>query len=182
MSFDLSKSVTCAIGEYLALAELLKKGHEAFIAQGPTQKGWDVAIIKKNGESERVIRVQVKTIDWPKNNRRTVTGASGYVAGAFLSTAAISGLLVTASATLGAGALYLSGVAASIVGSAGIFGTTIGATGITGVLMSAGIISSTPVWVPLATGGAALGCGYGGYSLFPSSYLYQQHFSLFLCP
>lgn len=94
-----------------------------------------------------------------------VTGASGYVAGAFLSTAAISGLLVTASATLGAGALYLSGVAASIVGSAGIFGTTIGATGITGVLMSAGIISSTPVWVPLATGGAALGCGYGGYRL-----------------
>lgn len=94
-----------------------------------------------------------------------VTGASGYVAGTFLSTAAISGLLVTASATLGAGALYLSGVAASIVGSAGIFGTTIGATGITGVLMSAGIISSTPVWVPLATGGAALGCGYGGYRL-----------------
>lgn len=60
---------------------------------------------------------------------------------------------------------YLSGAAASIVGSAGIFGTTIGATGITGVLMSAGIISATPVWVPLAAGGAALGCGYGGYRL-----------------
>ncbi|MBM3576039.1 MAG: hypothetical protein FJX39_10070 [Alphaproteobacteria bacterium] len=73
MSSDLSKSVTCAIGEYLALAELLKRGHEAFIAQGPTQKGWDVAIIRTHGESERVIRVQVKTIDWPKNNRRTVT-------------------------------------------------------------------------------------------------------------
>lgn len=73
MGSDLSKSVTCAIGEYLALAELLKRGHEAFIAQGPTQKGWDVAIIKNDSESERVIRVQVKTIDWPKNNRRTVT-------------------------------------------------------------------------------------------------------------
>ena len=73
MSSDLSKSVTCAIGEYLALAELLKRGHEAFIAQGPTQKGWDVAIIKTYGESERVIRVHVKAIDWPKNNRRTVT-------------------------------------------------------------------------------------------------------------
>jgi len=94
-----------------------------------------------------------------------VTGASGYIAGTFLSTAAISGFLVTASATLGAGALYLSGAAASIVGSAGFFGTTIGATGVTGVLMSAGIISSTPVWVPLAAGGAALGCGYGGYRL-----------------
>ena len=94
-----------------------------------------------------------------------VTGAGGYIAGTFLSTAAISGLLATASATLGAGALYLSGAAASIVGSAGIFGTTIGATGITGALMSAGIISSTPVWIPLAVGGAALGCGYGGYRL-----------------
>jgi hypothetical protein len=73
MSSDLSKSVTCAIGEYLALAELLKRGHEAFIAQGPTQNGWDVAVIRTDGESERVIRVQVKTIDWPKNNRRTVT-------------------------------------------------------------------------------------------------------------
>ena len=94
-----------------------------------------------------------------------VTGASGYIAGTFLSTSAISGLLATASATLGTGALYLSGAAASIVGSAGIFGTTIGATGITGALMSAGIISSTPVWVPIAAGGAALGCGYGGYRL-----------------
>ena len=40
-----------------------------------------------------------------------VTGASGYITGTFLSTAAISGLLATASATLGAGALYLSGTA-----------------------------------------------------------------------
>lgn len=95
-----------------------------------------------------------------------VTGAGGYVAGTFLSTAAINGLLATASATLGAGALYFSGAAASIVGSAGIFGTTIGATGITGALMSAGIISSTPVWVPIAAGGAALGCGYGSYRLY----------------
>ena len=94
-----------------------------------------------------------------------VTSASGYVAGTYLSTAAIGGLIATASTTLGAGALYLSGAAASIVGSAGIFGTTIGASGITGALMSAGIISSTPVWVPIAIAGAALGCGYGSYSL-----------------
>ena len=95
-----------------------------------------------------------------------VTGAGGYIAGTFLSTTAISAIIGTASATLGAGALYLSGAAASIVGSAGIFGTTIGASGITGALMSAGIISSTPAWVPIAAGGAALGCGYGGYRLY----------------
>jgi len=95
-----------------------------------------------------------------------VSGASGYIAGTFLSTAAISGLLASASATLGVGALYLSGTAASIIGGAGVFGTTIGASGITGALMSAGIISSTPVWVPLAASGAAMGCGYGGYRLY----------------
>jgi hypothetical protein len=95
-----------------------------------------------------------------------VTGAGGYIAGTFLSTAAISGLLATASATLGAGVLYLSGTAASVIGGAGIFGTTVGATGITGVLMSAGLISSTPVWVPIAASGAAIGCGYGGYRLY----------------
>jgi hypothetical protein len=94
-----------------------------------------------------------------------VTSAAGYVAGTYMSTAAIGGLMAAASTTLGAGALYLSGATASIVGSAGIFGTTIGASGLTGVLMSAGLISSTPVWVPFAVGGAALGCGYGSYRL-----------------
>ena len=92
-----------------------------------------------------------------------VTSTAGYVAGTYLSTAAISGLIATATTTVGAGALYFSGVAASVIGSAGIFGTTIGATGTTGTLMSAGLLSATPVWVPLAAGGAALGCGYGGY-------------------
>jgi hypothetical protein len=94
-----------------------------------------------------------------------VTSASGYVAGTYLTTAAISGLFATAATTLGTGALLLSGAAATIVGGVGIFGTTIGATGITGLLMSAGLISSTPVWVPVAVGGAALGCGVGSYRL-----------------
>ena len=98
-----------------------------------------------------------------------VTSAAGYVAGTYLSTAAIGSILAAASATLGAGALYLSGVAGSIVGSAGIFGTTVGASGITGALMSAGVIASTPIWVPLAAGGAAgsaaAGLGYGVYRL-----------------
>lgn len=95
-----------------------------------------------------------------------VTGATGYITGTFLSTAAVSGLLATASATLGVGMLYFSGAAASIIGGAGIFGTTVGASGITGILMSAGIIASTPIWVPIAIIGAAIGCGYGGYQVF----------------
>jgi len=83
-----------------------------------------------------------------------------------LSTAAISGVLATASATVGAVALYLSGAAASFIGGAGIFGTSLGASGVTGVLMSAGIIASTPIWVPLVVSGAAVGCGYAGYRIF----------------
>ncbi len=99
-----------------------------------------------------------------------VTSATGYVAGTYLSTAAIGTLLAAGSTALGAGALYLSGVAGSVIGSAGIFGTTVGATGVTGALMSAGIIASTPIWVPIAVGGAAIGgaagLGYGGYRLY----------------
>src|SRR5690606_20453198 len=90
--------------------------------------------------------------------------------GTYLSTAVISGIFAAASTALGAGALYLSGAAGSIIGSAGIFGTTVGASGITGALMSAGFISSTRIWVPLAVGGAAAGgaagLGYGGYRLY----------------
>lgn len=99
-----------------------------------------------------------------------VSSVGGYVAGTYLSTAAIGGLLTAASTVLGGGALYLSGAAAGIIGSAGVFGTSVGATGITGALMSAGVIASTPIWVPLAIGGAAVGgaagLGYGGYRIF----------------
>lgn len=45
-----------------------------------------------------------------------VTSVSGYVAGTYLSTAAIGGLLTATSTVLGAGALCLSGVAGSIIG------------------------------------------------------------------
>lgn len=99
-----------------------------------------------------------------------VSSAGSYVAGTYLSTAAIGGLLTGAGATLGAGALYLTGAAGKIIGSAGIFGTTVGSSGLTGALMSAGLISSTPIWVPLAIGGAAAcgvaGLGYGGYQMY----------------
>jgi len=95
-----------------------------------------------------------------------VTSLGGYVTGTYLSSTAIAGLLTTAGTTLGAGALLLSGAAASIVGSAGVFGTTIGSTGITGGLMSAGILPATPVAVPILAGTAAAGCGYVAYRFF----------------
>lgn len=99
-----------------------------------------------------------------------VSSAAGYVAGTYLSTGAIAALLAAASTTLGGAAVYLSGAAGGIIGGAGIFGTTVGASGLTGALMSAGIISSTPLWMPLAAGGAAggvaAGLGYGSYRLY----------------
>jgi len=109
-----------------------------------------------------------------------VTSASGYVTGTYLSTTAIGGLLTAASGSLGTGALLISGAASSvaagiggaasgIIGSAGIFGTTIGASGLTGALMSVGLISATPIWVPIAAGVASVAgaatLGYGSYKL-----------------
>lgn len=85
-----------------------------------------------------------------------VSSAGGYVAGTYLSSAAISSLLLGSGALLGVGALSASGIATAIIGSAGYFGTTVGATGITGWLMSAGIISATPIMYPVGVGLASL--------------------------
>lgn len=95
-----------------------------------------------------------------------VTSAGGYVAGTYLSTAAIAGLLGGGLTVLGAGVAVVTGAASAAIGSAGIFGTTIGATGITGALMSAGLISSTPIWVPIVVGGSLLGVFAGAYRVY----------------
>lgn len=92
-----------------------------------------------------------------------VTSGAGYVAGTYLSTAAISTIIYavsgTALAALGIGTAAVTGAGTAIIGGAGIFGTTIGATGLTGMLMSAGLISSTPIAVPVA--GLAVVAGIG---------------------
>ena len=95
-----------------------------------------------------------------------VSTAGGFVAGTYLSTAAIAGLIAGGAGIIGAGTAVLTGAAASAIGSAGIFGTTLGATGLTGALMSAGLISSTPIWVPAAIGGATAGLGFGAYKYY----------------
>ncbi len=95
-----------------------------------------------------------------------VTSGGGYISGTYLSTSAISGILASGATAVGAGAAVVSGALAGVIGGAGYFGTTVGATGITGMLMSAGIISSTPIWVPVAVAGAGAGVAYGTYSLY----------------
>lgn len=95
-----------------------------------------------------------------------VTSASGYIAGTYLSTATITALLAGGVTALGTGAAVVSGIGAGIIGGAGIFGTTIGASGITGLLMSAGIIAATPVWVPVAIAGAGVGVSYGAFMFY----------------
>jgi hypothetical protein len=94
-----------------------------------------------------------------------VSTAGGYVAGTYLSTSALAAILGGTGAALGAGALTVTGATSAMIGSAGIFGTSIGATGLTGALMSAGLISSTPVAVPLAAGAAIVGSCYLSYVL-----------------
>ena len=97
----------------------------------------------------------------------TAAGGGGYVAGTYLSTAAIISVLTVATASVGSIAAALTGGAAALWGTAGIFGTTIGATGIKGALMSVGLVSATPVWVPAAAAGAAVTSAAGvGYLLY----------------
>lgn len=96
----------------------------------------------------------------------TSAAAGGYVAGTYLSTAAVGSLLAGGIAVLGAGTAVVTGAASAAVGSVGIFGTTIGATGITGALMSAGLISATPIWIPLAVGGGVISIFAGAYKVY----------------
>lgn len=104
-----------------------------------------------------------------------LSAAGSYVAGTYLSTAAIATILTTGSAILAGSIAVASGAAGAIVGSAGVFGTTIGATGLTGVLMSAGLIYSTPVWVPVTAISALIAggglCGYKAYHLYKIRHL-----------
>ena len=46
----------------MLLGQLLRIGISAYLAQGPTQKGWDI-IFRKEGQ---LLTIQVKTISWPK--------------------------------------------------------------------------------------------------------------------
>jgi hypothetical protein len=69
-----NRSVSAAIGEYLVLGELLKRGIEAYLAHGETQKGWDLVVVKDGA----VKRVQVKTIDWPKQYAVNGTLTEGF--------------------------------------------------------------------------------------------------------
>jgi hypothetical protein len=97
----------------------------------------------------------------------TAASGGGYVAGTYLSTAAIVSTLSIATAGVGGIAATVMGGASAVWGSAGVFGTTIGATGIKGMLMSAGLIASTPLWVPVAAGSAIVsGVGATGCLLY----------------
>jgi hypothetical protein len=107
-----------------------------------------------------------------------VTSAAGYIAGTYLSTVAVAAIVASASVTslvaIGAGVYFLAGpvgkAASAAIGATGYFGTRVGATGATRMLINAGIIKSTPVWVPIAVassiGSTVLGGSYGVYWLY----------------
>ena len=60
-----SRSIHAAAGEYLVLGELLKRDKMAFLAQGPTQRGWDIVIVAAHKQCGQDKKIQIKTIDWP---------------------------------------------------------------------------------------------------------------------
>ena len=96
-----------------------------------------------------------------------VSGVSGYMAGTYISTAALASFLAgtgaVAAVSLASVFGSISGAAAALLGGAGIFGTTVGATGVTGVLMSMGIIASVPIIVPVLIIALIPCLGFGGY-------------------
>lgn len=69
-----NRSVSAAIGEYLVLGELLKRGAEAYLAHGEGQKGWDIVLLLGG----KIKRIQVKTIDWPKYSAVNGNLTSGF--------------------------------------------------------------------------------------------------------
>ena len=89
-----------------------------------------------------------------------LTGASGYIGGTFVSSSMIASLLSLGQgiAALGAGGLAVLGITSTpIIGSTGFMGTGIGATGLTGLGISLGVVSTTPLWVPVASAAAIVG-------------------------
>ena len=59
-----------AIGEHYCLSELLLAKKEAYLANGLTQKGWDIAVLDRG----KTIRVQVKCINWKSSGQAAVKG------------------------------------------------------------------------------------------------------------
>lgn len=69
-----ANSYSTAAGEHLVLGHLLRLGVSAYLAQGPTQKGWDI-IFRLGSELKTV---QVKTISWPKETAVNGNLTSGF--------------------------------------------------------------------------------------------------------
>ena len=59
-----------AIGEHYCLSELLLAEKEAYLANGVTQKGWDIAVL----DGDTTVRVQVKCINWRSSGQAAVKG------------------------------------------------------------------------------------------------------------
>ena len=108
-----------------------------------------------------------------------VTGANGFVAGTYISTAAltsfITGVGAITFASLASVLTTIKGAVITLIGGAGLFGTTIGATGITGFLRSIGILPSVPIIVPVFIGIfiACLAC-FGLYATYNFQKLYKK--------
>lgn len=59
---DLVDPNTGAAGEHLVLGELLRRGQEAYLAQGAKQKHWDIVVIQTD---KSILRISVKSCAWP---------------------------------------------------------------------------------------------------------------------
>ena len=68
----LNRNLSAPAGEHLVLGELLKRGRRAFLAQGPSQPGWDIIVVDEE-QGRGLTKIQVKTIDWPRTTAVNVS-------------------------------------------------------------------------------------------------------------
>lgn len=70
-----------AIGEHYAICELLRLGFTPLISPNPVQRGWDVIVFDCDNFSS--VRLQVKAVNWSKDNINTKPVITGNFSGAF---------------------------------------------------------------------------------------------------
>jgi hypothetical protein len=95
-----------------------------------------------------------------------VSGAGGYIAGTYMSTAAITTFLAGSVTVAGSVVAAFTGTASALIGGTGVLGTGIGASGVTGTLASVGLVKTTPIIVPIAIVSVLLALIFGGYCWF----------------
>lgn len=70
-----------AIGEHYVVCELLRNNLTPLISPNPVQRDWDIVVY--DAQSRASLKIQVKTVSWPKEKSMTKAVIKGDFAGDF---------------------------------------------------------------------------------------------------